>query len=83
MDLDQDPHTIVNWEEYAQGCINSGEMWRFRKALSDYIFWVTRPLKAELNEYIRRRQGEWMMQDLDDQVKRKKPRTPNVNRKFV
>ncbi len=81
--LDMDPHTIESWEEYALKCIPEGQCWRLRKTLGDYIWEQCKPIKAEIREYCLRRQGEWAREDLDEQIKRKKPRPPNVKRKFV
>lgn len=74
IDLDQDPFLIEDWEQYAKDCINRGETWRFRKALSDYIFYLNRPLKAELDAYINKRRGEIDRQELEEVIKRKKSR---------
>jgi len=83
MNLDIDPYLIESWEEYALKCIPEGQCWRLRKALSDFIWLESRPFQRELDAYCRKRQGDWMREDLDEQIKRKKPRPPNVKRKFV
>ena len=83
MNLDIDPHLIESWEDYAKACILEGQSWKLRKVLADFIWFEIQPFKREINAYVRRRQGDWMREDLDEVIKRKKPRPPNVKRKFV
>ncbi len=70
--LDQDPFLINDWEQYAKDCLAASELWRFRKGLSDYIFYLNRPLRAELTAYINKRRGEIDRQELEEVIKRKK-----------
>jgi hypothetical protein len=71
-DLDIDPFLVEDWHQYAKDCLAAGELWRFRKGLSDYIYYLNRPLEAELRAYINRRRGDFAKQDIDDDIKKSK-----------
>ncbi len=70
MNLDIDPFEIQNWEEYAKSCGASGEIWRFRKALSDYIYITNRPCYDEIKAYVNMRRGEWARDDLRERKRK-------------
>lgn len=64
MTLDIDPFEITSWESYAKDCLAAGELWRFRKALSEYIYITNKPCVEEIKAYANRRHGEFMQEDL-------------------
>lgn len=72
MDLDIDPFEITSWKEYAKACLAAGELWRFRKALSDYIYFTNLPCQKEIKEYANRRFGEFLEEDIRKDVSRRR-----------
>lgn len=72
IDLDPDPSTIESWHDYATACFKAGETWRFRKKLSEYIWWSNKAVEGQIREYCIRRQGEWAREDLDRVIRDKK-----------
>ena len=71
-DLDPDALTITSWEEYSRACLKAGETWRFRKKLSDHIWFTNKVVEADLKAYAVGRMGEWAREDLADVIRRKK-----------
>lgn len=68
--LDIDPFEIESWEDYAKACRDAGEFWRFKKSLSDYIYFTNRPCYQEIREYVNRRMGEWAHDEIMDKLRR-------------
>lgn len=68
MTLDIDPFEITNWTEYAIACKDAGEIWRFRKAMSDFIYFTNAPCYKEIKEYANRRAGEFLDEDIRKQM---------------
>lgn len=68
MTLDIDPFEITSWESYAKDCLAAGELWRFKRALSEYIYITNRPCFDEITVYANRRHGEFMEEDLRKKV---------------
>lgn len=68
MSLDLDPFEVENWEQYARACKDAGEIWRFRKALSDFIYFTNAPCYKEIKEYANRRAGEFFDEDIRKQM---------------
>lgn len=69
MNLETDPFEIESWEDYAKLCRDAGELWRFKKALSEYIWITNRPCEKEIREYCNRRRGEWFREEIERKKK--------------
>ena len=70
MELDIDPFEIPSWNQYAIDCAAANETWRFRKALSDYIYITNQPCYKEIREYVNRRRGEWASDEIVQKLRR-------------